>query len=32
MTALTHPSRLALWNDIKDCKFSMFTTRHAVRA
>ena len=24
-----HPSRQALWNDIKDCKFAMFTTRHA---
>ena len=29
MTAPTHPSRQALWNDIKDCKFAMFTTRHA---
>lgn len=29
MTALTHPSREALWNDIKACKFVMFTTRHA---
>lgn len=29
MTAPSHPSRQALWNDIKDCKFAMFTTRHA---
>ena len=29
MTAFTHPSRHAMWNDIKDCKFAMFTTRHA---
>jgi general stress protein 26 len=29
MTAPIHPSRQALWNDIKDCKFAMFTTRHA---
>ncbi len=29
MTAFTHPSRQAMWNDIKDCKFAMFTTRHA---
>ncbi len=29
MTALTHPSRQVLWNDIKNCKFAMFTTRHA---
>jgi len=29
MTAFTHPSRQALWNVIKDCKFAMFTTRHA---
>jgi len=29
MTAPTHPSRQALWNDIKDCKSAMFTTRHA---
>ena len=29
MTAHTHPTRQALWHDIKDCKFSMFTTRHA---
>ena len=29
MTALTHPSRQTLWNDIKDCKFAMLTTRHA---
>ncbi len=28
MTEPTHPSRQALWNDIKDCKFAMFTTRH----
>jgi len=28
MTEATHPSRQALWNDIKDCKFAMFTTRH----
>jgi len=28
MTASTHPSRQTLWNDIKDCKFAMFTTRH----
>ena len=29
MTAFTHPSRHEMWNDIKDCKFAMFTTRHA---
>jgi len=29
MTTPTHPSRQALWNEIKDCKFAMFTTRHA---
>ena len=29
MTAPAHPSRQELWNDIKDCKFVMFTTRHA---
>jgi len=29
MTASTHPSRQALWNNIEDCKFAMFTTRHA---
>jgi len=29
MTTSTHSSRQALWNDIKDCKFAMFTTRHA---
>ncbi len=29
MTAHPHPSRQALWNDIKGCKFAMFTTRHA---
>jgi general stress protein 26 len=29
MTEHTHPSRQALWNDIKNCKFAMFTTRHA---
>ena len=29
MTTQTHPSRQALWNDIKDCKFAMFTTRNA---
>ena len=28
MTDTTHPSRQALWNDIKDCKFAMFTTRN----
>ncbi len=25
----THPSRQTLWNDIKGCKFAMFTTRNA---
>ncbi len=29
MTAPTHLSRQALWNDIKDSRFAMFTTRHA---
>jgi general stress protein 26 len=29
MTQPTHPSRQALWSDIKNCKFAMFTTRHA---
>ena len=29
MTAFTHPSRQAMWTDIKDCKFAMFTTRNA---
>ena len=29
MTAQSHPSRQSLWNDIKDCKFAMFTTRNA---
>jgi general stress protein 26 len=29
MTTTQNPSRQALWNDIKDCKFAMFTTRHA---
>ena len=29
MTASSRPSRQAMWNDIKDCKFAMFTTRHA---
>ena len=29
MTSNTHPSRQALWNDIKNCKFAMFTTRNA---
>ncbi|MEO7057439.1 MAG: pyridoxamine 5'-phosphate oxidase family protein, partial [Caldimonas sp.] len=29
MTTPTPLSRQALWNHIKDCKFAMFTTRHA---
>jgi len=29
MTDSTEPSRQSLWNTIRDCKFAMFTTRHA---